>query len=218
MRLRNSLLPLLCLVCSAHAAYVVTQSGRQINGSRVSSAEDGSVTLTMASGQQMTFRKEQYRSAVADKPKELGQARQLIESGKGDQAVPMLRAVQADFRFLAWDEKATRLLADYFYDNGQFSAAAIEYQSLEHLDDPIVKARHREVLLKSGNLKQVLPALEEDIASGSREAAARAYLLRGDLKAANGDADGARRDWLKVATFFQAQKELAEQAKVKLAN
>ncbi|MEE9369688.1 MAG: hypothetical protein V3V05_12630 [Pontiella sp.] len=215
MRWRNSLLFIL-LVSSTHGAYVVTQSGRQINGSKISADEAGSVTLETSTGQTMTFRKGYYREAVADKPKALVQAQQLLEAGEGEQAVPLLKKIQTEYRFLAWDEKATRLLADYFYDNGHYADAAIEFQSLEHLDDPEVQARHRESLLKSGNLEQVLPALEKDIASGSREAAARAYLIRGDLKAANNNAEGARRDWLKVATFFKSQKELATEAEQKL--
>lgn len=218
MRWLNKVLLTLLLTCSANAAYVVTQSGRQINGSKISANEEGSVILTTSTGQQMTFRKGQYRTAVIDQPKELAQAQELIEAGKGDEALPLLKKIQINCRFLGWDEKATRIRADYFYDSGQFSEAMVEFQSLEPLGDPVVTARLRESLLKSGNLEQVLPALEKDIASGSRETAARAYLMRGDLKAANGDTDGARRDWLKVATFFTAQKERASEAEEKLAN
>ena len=71
-------------------------------------------------------------------------------------------------------------------------------------------------MVKSGDTAAVLNDLEKEIATGSREAAARAYLLRGDLKAASGDAAGARRDWRKVALFFKAQKEFAEEAERKL--
>jgi hypothetical protein len=217
MRWRNSL-PVFLMVCSVDAAYVVTQSGRQINGVEISATAEGSVSLTTASGQKMTFRKGQYRKASADKPKELGRAVELLRDGKGEQAVPLLGKVKADCRFLAWDQEATRLLADYYFDSEQFAEAAAEFQALENFADPAIQSRHREALLKSGNMEAVLPALEKDIACGSREAAARAYLMRGDLKAGNGDPEGARRDWLKVATFFKAQKELAEQAEEKLAN
>jgi predicted negative regulator of RcsB-dependent stress response len=217
MRWRNSLLFFL-LVVSADAAYVVTLSGRQINGTEISATEDGSITLKTASGQSMTFREGQYRSAAADKPKELDQASRLLRDGKGEQAVPLLRKVKAGYRFLAWDQEAIRLLADYYFEREQYAEAAREFQALENFDDPVVQSRHREALLKSGNTDAVLPALEKDIAEGSREAAAEAYLMRGDLKAANGDSEGARRDWLKVATFFKAQNDLAEQAEQKLGN
>ncbi|VGO21786.1 tetratricopeptide repeat protein [Pontiella sulfatireligans] len=213
----NSFLVLLLMVCSAEAAYVVTQSGRQINGAKISASSNGSVTLTTDSGQSMTFRKGQYRQAVADKPAGLTKAEQLMKAGKGEQAVPLLRKVVKDYRFLGWDQTAALLLGNYLYDVSQFAEAVEAFQALEN-PEPAAQAKHRDALLKSGNLEQVLPALEKDIASGSREAAARAYLMRGDFKAANGDPAGARRDWLKVARFFKAQKELAQQAGEKLGN
>ena len=45
-----------------------------------------------------------------------------------------------------------------------------------------------------------------------------AYLLRGDLKELKGDLNGARRDWLKVATFFRRQAELVKLANEKLGD
>ena len=172
MRWRTSLL-IIFFISSVQAAYVVTQSGRQINGSKISAKENGAVTLTTTSGQIMTFRKGQYREAVADRPEELAQAQRLLESDKQEQAIALLKKVQTEYRFLAWDEMATRQIADYFFDTGQYAEAALEFQSLAHLEDPEIQARHREALMKSGNLELVLPALEKDIASGTREAAAR---------------------------------------------
>ena len=206
---------LILLACSANAAYVVTQSGRQINGSEISATVDGSVVLTTASGQKMTFRKGQYRRAVADKPRELVQAEKLLEDGKGEQAVALLEKVKAGCRFLAWDQRAISLLGNYYYEEGKFAEAAAEFQALEN-PDVATQGKCRDALIQSGQAGAVLPALEKDIASGSRAAAARAYLLRGDLKAANGDTEGAARDWLKVATFFRAQKEHAAEAERKL--
>ncbi|MEA2067956.1 MAG: hypothetical protein U9P12_02035 [Verrucomicrobiota bacterium] len=217
MRWLNSLL-VVSMVFSVEAAYVVTQSGRQINGTTISATEDGSVALTTASGQKMTFRKGQYRRAGADKPKALSEAENLLKEGRGGQAVPLLKKVQAEYRFLAWDQAATLLLANHYFETGQFPDAAVGFQALENSNDPAIQARYREALLKSGNVDAMLSVLENDIACGSREAAARAYLMRGDLKAANGEAEGARRDWLKVATFFKAQKELAAEAGERILN
>ncbi len=208
---------LILLTCSAHAAYVVTPSGRQINGSKISATADGSIVLTTAGGQKMTFRKGQYRRAVADKPRELVQAEKLLEDGQGGQAVALLEKVKAEYRFLAWDQRAIGLLGNYYYGAEKFDEAAAEFQALENLD-ATAQEKYRDALIKSGKVAAVLPALEKDIVAGSREAAARAYLLRGDLKAASGDTESARRDWLKVATFFKAQKELAKNAEEKLLN
>ncbi len=210
-----SSLILLFAVLPLEAAHVVTLSGRRIEGAKISANAEGSVVLTTASGQKMTFRKGQYRRAVADKPRELAQAEKLLQDGKGEQAVALLEKVKAGYRFLAWDQRAIGLLCDYYYGAGKFAEAVAEFQALEN-PDATAQEKYRDALIQSGQVGAVLPALEKDIASGSREAAARAYLLRGDLKAANGDTAGARRDWLKVATFFRAQKELAVEAERKL--
>lgn len=212
MRSLNRFAALLCAV-SVEAAHVVTQTGRQINGSEISAEADGSVTLRTVDGQAMTFRKGQYREAVADRPSALAQAEELLKNGQGDAAIPLLRQVKSACRFLAWDRTAARLLADHYFETGRFAEAAEEYR---FLDDPAAQARLREALVKSGDAAALLPELERDIATGSREAAAQAYLLRGDWKAAGGDLAGARRDWLKVATFFTAQQECVKEAEQKL--
>ncbi|MDF7808407.1 hypothetical protein P4E94_13210 [Pontiellaceae bacterium B12219] len=217
MRWFSSFLILLA-VASVDAAYVVNNAGRQINGTMISASEDGAVTLTTSSGQTMTFQKGQYRSAAADRPAALNKAEQLLESGQGQQAVPLLKQVKAECRFLAWDQTAIQLLADYYLSSGQYGEAVSEFQTLEDQSDPETQRKVREAMLKSGASDSVLLVLNQDIATGSREAAAQAYLLRGDLNASNGDLEGARRDWLKVATFFKAQKELALEAEQKLDN
>ncbi len=216
MRWHNRLL-LLGLISSAHAAYVVTPTGRQITGAKLTATAEGSVTLTTADGQSMTFRKGQYQQAVADKPPSLLQAEHLLKKGAATEAIPLLQQVQSEYRFLAWDQTATVMLANHYFETEQFAAAARAFQTLED-PDSTAQVRCREALLKAGNRAAVLPMLGTDIASGSRAVAAQAYLLRGDLKAAEGDLAGARRDWLKVVTFFKAQKELATEAESRMLN
>ncbi len=203
-------------ICSAEGAFVVNNAGRQINGTKISASEDGSVSLTTVSGQTMTFRKGQYRSATADRPKELARAVQLLKQGQGGQAVPLLKLVKQECRYLAWDQTAIQLLADYYYASEQFAEAVKEFQTLDDQTDMVMQRKLRKAMLQSGETASLLLILNDDIATGSREAAAQAYLMRGTLKTDAGDPEGARRDWLKVATFFKAQKTLAEQAENKL--
>ncbi len=206
---------ILFVACCADAAHVITTSGRQINGAEISATADGSVTLTTATGQTMTFRKGQYRSAATDRPKELARAEELIEAGEGERAVPLLKNVKKECRFLAWDQRAIELLADHYFQTGRFAAAAAEFQLLD-VQSPEVSRKAREAMIQSGDAEIVLKALNEDIAHGDRAAAAKAYLTRGDLKITAGDEDGARSDWLKVALFFKAQREEAALAEEKL--
>ena len=207
----------LFLALPVDAAFVEMPSGQKIKGTEISASADGDVTLVTATGQKMVFRKGRYRRAVADKPPGLARAEKLLAAGQTDEAVALLEKVKADFRFLSWDRQAIRLLADHYLEAGQFAEAAKEFQSL---DNPNAQEREkcRQALIGAGRADAVLPELEKEIASGSREAAARAYLMRGDLRAAGGDAEGARRDWLKVATFFKAQREAAKMAEARMSN
>lgn len=214
MRWRSSLC-LLFVAAAVQAAYVVNNAGRKISGPQISADAEGSVTLATASGQKLTFRKGQYRAAAADRPKELDEAAKLLKAGRGEQAVPLLKKVKADCRFLEWDQQAILLLANHFFETEQYALAAAEFQALE-TRTPEVQARLRESMVQSGDTQAVLAELNEEIRTGDRAAAARAYLMRGELKAAQGDSSGARRDWLKVITFFKAENEAVLQAKMNL--
>jgi len=210
VRWRISFFLLICF--SAQAAYVVNNAGRQISGREISADSDGRVTLKTSNGQVMTFQKGQYRSAVADRPKELDIAEKRLREGRGSEAVPFLKQAKKKCRFLKWDQEAIQLLADYYFESGQFALAIVEFQSLDDQAIPQNQVRVREAMMKSGEVRDVMRVLDEDIRSGSREAAAKAYVLRGQLKVEQGDVEGARRDWFKVVTFFKAQSEVVVEA------
>ena len=209
------LLSILFAAVSVQAAYVVTSSGRQINGERVRATADGSVTLFTHGGQSMTFQRGQYRAAKADRPRELDVVETLLAEGKDTHAVALLEKVKREYRFLAWDQTAIARLADYYFETGQYAAAAREYPLLDHPSDEAT-ARLRTAILQSGDAETVRVMLDRDIASDDRVAAAYAYLARGDQKVAAGDVEGARRDWLKVKMFFKAQNEMAAEAEARL--
>lgn len=200
------------LSCWVRAAYVVNNAGRTIQGSEISATADGRVTLETPDGQRMVFQKDQYKRAVADRPKELDIAEQLIASGQGEKAVPFLQQAKKKCRFLQWDQAAIQMLADYYFVTEQYEAAVAELQALDDQSIPQNRRRLREAMVKSGAMETALQVFNEDIRDGSREAAAQAYLMRGKLKAEHGDPEGARRDWQKVALFFRMQEAAAEQA------
>ena len=202
----------LTFCCSVQAAHIINNAGRKIDGVQISAEKDGSVTLITSSGQTMTFLAGQYRSASADRPKELDIAAALIEEGSGDKAVPFLLRAKKRCRFLAWDQQAIQMLADWYFDTGQFEKAAEQYLELDDQSVSQNRKRLRTALLEGGKTRQLLKLLNEDIRSGERDAAAQAYLMRGRLRVENGDQAGGRRDWQKVQLFFRAQKESVEEA------
>ena len=205
----------LLLAPCARGAFVETAAGRRIPGTRISATADGTVTLETASGQKMVFRKGQYRRAEADKPRNLARAESLLAAGKNEEAEPLLKEVQIRFRYLGWDQQAARRLAALYFGQGRFAEAARAFQTLENRT-PEEQEKYEQALIRSGRGNLALRMLEQDIAGKSREAAARAYLLRAQLREERGDAAGARRDRIKVATFFRSQRELALRAEREL--
>lgn len=203
------------LVFAADGAYVITNTGRQITGSKITAGDDGAVTLMTDSGQTMTFRKGQYRTAAADRPVELDIAEDLFKKEEPEKAALLLKKVKRDYRNLGWDQKAVRMLADHLFSAGEYGAAVQEYQLLEEQDASVLK-RIREAMMQSGDRESVLKTLNRDIEQGSRAEAAEAYFLRGDLKAEDGDSEGARRDWLKIRLYFKDQKEMVLKAEERL--
>jgi len=202
---------------SVEAAYVELNNRRKIQGVEISADAKGTVTLITATGQKMQFKKGQYRAAVADRPQEMEQISELLKKKKYAEAVALLKQVKTKYRNLGWDRKASYVLVSVLFTSGKYAEAAAEAaEYLAQSKDEKIAALRVQALEKTGDIEKLMPALEKDIAEGSRDAAARAYLLRGDLKAKAGDFEGARLDWLKVATLFRAQKEAARQALEKL--
>jgi len=218
MKRTGIILLLMLAVAVADAAHVELGNGRKIQGARISADANGTVTLVTATGQKMQFKKEQYKAAVADKPKAMDRVAALAKDKKYAEAAALLKQIKTEYRMLGWDRKAAYALVHVLYADGKYAAAASEAEDyLKQGKDEKIAALYSQALSKSGDSAKLLPALEKDIAEGSREAAANAYLMRGDLKATAGDAAGARLDWLKVATLFKAQKEAAQKAQEKLA-
>ncbi|MCF7848516.1 MAG: hypothetical protein K9M45_06670 [Kiritimatiellales bacterium] len=218
MKRNGLILALLLTAMASHAAYVELNNGRKIQGSRISVDASGTVKLTTATGQSMQFKQGQYKAAVADKPQAMDQALALAKDKKYAEAAALLKQIKTEYRLLGWDRKAAYALINILFADEKYAAAATEAEEYLKLgQDEKIGALYSQALLKSGDSTKLLPALNRDIAEGSREMAANAYLMRGDLKAAAGDKEGARLDWLKAATLFKAQKAAAQRAQEKLA-
>lgn len=204
------------------APFVINSAGNQVNGSAIQSAPDGTVLLTTLNGQTLTFRKGTYRQAFADKPKEMFQVEELVKQKNLIAVVEILRRVKEEYQFLGWDQRASLMLARVYLPLKQFEDAAREYEELfatqpKFKESPKERANYMQALLGSGRISEVAKMVDEDIASGSREAAARAQVVRGDMKAASGQVEEALLDYLRTAILFKAQTVVLPEATYKTA-
>jgi len=204
------------------APFVINSAGNQVNGSAIQSAPDGTVLLTTLNGQTLTFRKGTYRQAFADKPKEMFQVEGLVKQKNLIAVVQILRRVKKEYQFLGWDQRASLMLARVYLPLKQFDDSAREYEALfaaqpKFKTVPKERAYYMQALLGAGRIDEVAKMIDEDIASGSREAAARAQVVRGDMKAASGQYEEALLDYLRTAILFKAQTTVLPEATYKAA-
>lgn len=212
------------LICGSTQAapFVINSAGTQIDGASIQSTADGTVLLTTGNGQTLTFRSGTYRQAFADKPAEMFQVEAMAKNGNLAGAAAILRRVKEQYAFLGWDLRASQMLARVELAQKQFAAAATEYEELFAAQPqlkkiPAERANYMQALLGSGRVKETAVLIDEDIASGSREGAARAQIVRGDMKLAAGQTEEALLDYLRTALLFTEQKDVQPEAVYKTA-
>jgi tetratricopeptide (TPR) repeat protein len=204
------------------APFVINSAGTQIDGSAVQSTADGTVRLTTANGQTLTFPPGAYRQAFADKPPEMFQVEAMAKNGDLAGSAAVLRRVKEQYAFLGWDLRASQMLARVELAQKNFNEAVAEYEALFAAQPqlktvPAERANYMQALLGAGRLKETSALINEDIASGSREAAARAQIVRGDMKRSAGQTEEALLDYLRTALLFTEQKTVQPEALYKTA-
>lgn len=202
--------------------FVINSAGSRVVGSAIQSAPDGTILLTTLNGQTLTFRPGSYRQAFADKPPELNQIDALLKQKDLDAVAEILKQVKGNYRFLGWDQRASLMLARIYLPLKQFEDSAREYEELFKIQPELMqnlkeRSNYMQALLGCERIDEVAKMIDEDIASGSREAAARAQVVRGDMKAASGQYEEALLDYLRTAILFRAQAAVLPEATYKTA-
>lgn len=207
---------------AAAAPYVVLPNGQQMVGTAIRAAPDGTIILTTAQGT-LRYAKGQYAKAFADKPAEFDQARQRAAAKDYATAEQLLRKVITELQFLEWDNAARLVLArEVQMAKGDPAAAVITFEELFRLspdakNNPDAGWAYREALLGAKQFDKLGAALDETIKSGARADAARAQVMRGDLKLAQGQVEGAVLDYLRTVVLFENEKDSQPEALFKAA-
>jgi len=206
---------------SAMAAYVVLPNGNRIEGDRIRARSDGTVTLETSAGSR-TFTKGQYREAVADKPAAIDEASRLVQQEQYDAAIEKLEGVVRQYRFLGWDVTALKVLPQIYMRKGAYTEAVDAYEKLFRTSpasqqDSEVLFGYFESLMQAKQYDKLEPKLDKVIAEASRADAARAQILRGDIKAEKELLEEAVLDYLRTAILFEAQAEVQPEALFKAA-
>jgi tetratricopeptide (TPR) repeat protein len=201
---------------AVHAAVVILPNGNRIEGTEIRAQRNGDIILTTAAGQR-TFARGTYAKAMADKPAAFDQARSLAGQGKHDEAIAMLEKIAADFRYLDWDNNALIAVAQVQTSRGKHQEAVDVYERLlrqapELKDDATLAWAYRGAMLQAGMHDKLTPLLDEAIAKGSRSDAARAQVMRGDIRLAQSQVEAAAMDYLRSAILFESEGTVQPEA------
>lgn len=221
LRLYSVAVILLLATVAAPAAYVEMADGSKRDGSDIRARSDGTIILTTPQGQ-MTFMKGQYARAVADKPADFDRARQLIAQKNYDEAIKLLDPIIQNFRFLEWDNNARLVKAQALSAKGDAQGAVTTYEQIfaanpEMRKDGKVVWPYNEALVAAKQFDKLGPVLDEMISKGSRPDAAKAQIVRGDIRMAQANVEAAVLDYLRSAILFENVRETLPEALFKAA-
>jgi len=205
------------------APYVVLNNGKRFVGTDIRKMRNGDIKLTMPeTGDQLTFTPGQVRVAMADKPKKFDPAIRALDAGKHDLAIKALQEIVDEYGGLQWDVRAMPYLARAYAANEQYSKAVNAFEDM-YEENPKLKRNtdlslaYCEVLLKAGKTATLEQKLDEMIASGDRQAAANAQLMRGNIALEKKNYKDAAKDYLRTVYFFRNIDSVLPEATYKLA-
>ncbi len=210
------------LAAGAQAAHVVMPDGRKIEGREIRAKSDGEIILTTDQGTRSFF-PGQYVKAVADRPPEMDRATQLVAGRQYDEAIKLLEDVAVRFRFLDWDNQARAMLPRVHAAKGDYSAAISAYDRLFALspksrEDGEIMWSYRQILLEAKQYDKLEPLLSQVIAGDTRADAARAQIMRGDVRMSQNQVEAAALDYLRTVVLFASEKASQPEAVFKAAD
>jgi tetratricopeptide (TPR) repeat protein len=204
------------------APYVVLPNGQQVVGSQIRAKADGTIILMTDKGT-LTYMKGQYTKAIADKPADFDEARKLAAAKNYDGAVTILKRITSEMAFLEWDNAARQVLAREVYAaKGDYANAVATFDELFRVSPDAknsadVAWAYRDALLGAKQIDKLVLDLDNLIKSGSRADAAKAQVMRGDIKLAQGQVEGAAMDYLRTVILFENEKDAQPEALFKAA-
>jgi len=172
--------------------------------------------LVLPDGTQIPIPKAQVASLEIDKPAEFDKAAQMIAAKQFDAAIPVLEDIIAKYKMLVWDNRARELLAQAQLTKDPKKAVA----TLEEIFATLPKAQASSevhllywiALLAAGREATLKKDLDEVVATGPREMAAIAQVMRGNVNRAAGQKEAALLDYLRTVVLFDQVKSVQPEA------
>ncbi len=178
--------------------------------------------VELPDGTVLPIPKAQVDRLEIDKPAAYDKAAQAIASKQYDVAIPVLDGLVTEYAMRVWDNEARRLLAVAYMGKNEAKKAA---SALDDYFANVPKAQvpadvqllYWNALLGADRASTLKKDLDEVVASGSREMAAAAQVMRGNMNRQAGQKETALLDYLRVVILFENVKAVQPEALFKAA-
>ncbi|MCZ7592525.1 MAG: hypothetical protein M5U15_10435 [Kiritimatiellae bacterium] len=205
----------------AQNPYVILPNGTRVDGTEIRARSDGTITLMTPQGQ-VTYQRGQYQRAEAARPADFDRALRFAQARQYDEALTLLKKVIQEYRFLNWDNQARALAAQVELSKGDAAESVKSYEQLfqsapDSRRDSAAMWGYMNALLGAKQFDKLDTQLGELIEKGTRTDAARAQVMRGDAKMAQGQVEPAVMDYLRSALLFDSEKTVLPEALFKAA-
>jgi len=194
---------------------------RRMDGMSISRRANMDVVLTTAEGQ-FTFTADQVIRAEAAKPDDFDRAQALLEAGNYEESVRMFNDIARRLRGLTWDVRALRQVARAYEAQQNWMGVAETFERI-FVDNPDMREQaqviwpYLDALVATEQMDKLEPMLERLIRTGRPEEAAKAQILRGDIRTRKGLHRDAVMDYLRTVVFYERVQDLMPEALYKTA-
>ena len=197
----------------APAATLLFKDGRTVEGTDLRVNAQGDYVITMSTGQR-TYPAAQVQEATADRPAAYDQASQLVQAQRYDEALSLLEQIASAYRGLGWDDQANYQAARIHAGRGAYEQAEAGFRKLSprFRERPEVRIHLAQAQVETGAYAEAEGNLDELIRGAPRDIAARAQILRGDLKLKRRQLEPAVQDYLRTVVLFEAVREVQPEA------
>jgi len=202
---------------------ITTTKGRTLAGKIRWQPASKAYAVTDIKGIMLQVPEREIARVSVDKPVEIDGAVNLMGSGNYAKAIPILEKVRTDYTRLQWDVEAARRLAEAYLATGDPAKAVQMCESVIEMNPELARAGdlppiHWNALHAAGRDATLKKMLDDAVESGTRQTAAMAQIMRGDVEKKNGNFREALVDgYLRTVVLFEDVKVVQPEALYKAA-